>query len=67
MSELRFKNTKAATKWLSDNLGMYWEENDEKGRYGVCVPPENIKDDPFFTYADTVLEAIEEMAELIEK
>ncbi len=66
MSGPRFGTQKAAVTWLTENLGMYWEENCEEGRYAACVPPADIKDEPVYAYAHTVLETITKLANLVE-
>lgn len=67
MSEAtRFSTQKQAIAWLSDNFGMYWEEAGVEGRYGACVPPKDLKEEPVYSYADTVVETISKLADAVE-
>lgn len=65
-SDDRFNTSKAAVKWLSDNLGAYWEENCEAGRYAATMPPKDANDDPLFVYANTVIGVVSKLYDAVQ-
>lgn len=62
----KFKTQAAATKWLKSVSGVIIDENSNQGKWAAYVP--NNKDESGMTiaYGDTFVEAVTNVAEMIE-
>jgi len=66
MSVYRFKNQAEAVKWLEQHFGVFLEANDQKGKWAAYVPHETSENGMAIGYGNTVPEAVDNVANLIE-
>lgn len=62
----RFKNQAAATKWLKANLGVFMDENTKLGRWAAYVPHDASEGGMAIGYGETIPEATEAVAVIVE-